>query len=185
MTKTSAWSPLETLNTCWLLFCCLRAAQSVKTLSDIKAMSVHCGRRGACWLRTVIILWECSRVVAVLCQASACVLWGQPIHPFCVCTPWEFLLISQSIWLCLCEQIGLKVIWHWGWTRGFQWAMQVLSDSLGLALYVQEEMTISEVYFNIFFPPFCSALFKVCCSLEGNQLVIMLSSQFVVCRSKG
>lgn len=103
MTTTSVWYPLETVNMCWLepvschlqslLFCCLRATQSGKTFLDIKAMSVHCGRRGACWLRTVIILLMTVKKrersqVAVLCQVSTGFLWGWPIYAFCVCTPW-------------------------------------------------------------------------------------------------
>lgn len=93
---------------------------------------------GSCWLRTVVVLlmpqWKESALGWLSFAKRLPRLWGRPADTFCVCTPRQLLFISRSIWSCLFGQIGLKIIWHWGWTRRFPRAVQARSDSLGLAL---------------------------------------------------
>lgn len=82
------------------------------------------------------------------------VCWAHLETPLLGCAPRYFLFISWSTRSCLDIFVS---IW-WGWACGLQQEVQALSDSLGLALCVQQEMTI---YFNGFFHLFAE-LFCEC-----------------------
>lgn len=168
VTEPAVWYPLETLHMCWLepvpchlqslLLLCLRATQSMETLSDIEAQS-------ALWEEGVVLRETCPHPLDGSSQGAlsgVCPTPGVCLGPPRAASPGAghpgyFLFISWSTTSCLFGQIGLKIIRHWGKTCGLQQAVQALSDSLGLALCVQQEIT---VYFNGFSQLFAVLFWK-------------------------
>lgn len=121
-------------------------------------LRVPCGRRVLCWGRPVLIpSMAVARERSQVCVPRQVSAWAHLEILSWGCAPGYFLFVSWSTTSCLFGQIGLKIIRHWGWACGLQQAVQALGDSLGLALCVQQEMTM---YFNGFFQLFAVLFWK-------------------------
>lgn len=151
-----------------LLFCCSRATQSVKTFLDIKAVSVHSGRRE-------LLMETCHRPladrvksersgVAVLCQAAA-----SPLGP-----TRRYLLCPYAPTAPVYQPKHLIMSFWTNWSQNhltLRMNPQVSASSAGtqrqpgFGSVFSRKWQFPKYILTCVFPPFCCALYKKCTAL--------------------